>query len=123
MKKLILAAVLFVVSTSTLFVSGQTYRKHKTLDNTAMFQKTSSTTATLKFESAAGNVVTKNCTNRRETADGLTYMVGNGDYITVVKNPHAVYFSLEHNEALIGFDISFYNSLDRKLWTCTVYPD
>lgn len=116
--------ILFIFS---LFVStisfSQTYTKHKTLDNTAIFQKTSANTATLKFENEDGYVVTKNCTNRRETAEGLTYMVGNGDYITIVKNPWAAMNNPFLPAGTVAFDISFYNSLDRKLWTCTVYPE
>jgi len=50
--------ILFIFS---LFVStisfSQTYTKYKTLDNTAIFQKTSSNTATLKFENEYGNVM------------------------------------------------------------------
>ena len=115
MKKLFLLAVLFVVSTSTLFVSAQTYPQPKltSFDKTVMFQRTSEATATLKFENVNGYVVTEYLKNRSQSGDVVTYKTSDGG--SVVLQPTPFNFS-----NLASREIEYYNSLGRRLWISRV---
>jgi hypothetical protein len=115
MKKSILLAVLFVVSTSTISVLGQQFKKLRSGDGSTAFQKTSSTTAVLHFENVYEYVVTKNLKLVSQDGDTKRWNCGNGDYVITspeyfITTPIPGYYRVE-----------YYDVLDRILWSVVVY--
>ncbi len=122
MKKNLFLLVLCL--TSTLFVSGQTY---KSLNGNEVLTKTSSTTWTIKWGNKDGGVTTKYLTlsQRKRTSahnipDNMSFKIYNiknsADYI-LIGDEH---LSDPINKYLMR-GISYYNELDRKMWSCEVY--
>jgi hypothetical protein len=110
MKKLFLLAVLFAVSTGTLSVFGQQFKKLRSGDGSVAFQKTSSTTAVLNFENAYGYVVTRNLRLVSQDGDEKRWSCGSGEY--VITSP-----ALFITTPIPGhYLIEYYNALDRRLW-------
>ena len=113
MKKLILAAVLFVVSTINLSVFGQTYAKFKSFDNTVMFQRTSEIKATLKFENVNGYIVTEYLTCTAGDGNTATYTNKDGSYAILTTTPW-------NFSGITSYEIDYYNSLGRRLWSSRI---
>lgn len=117
MKNLILT--LFLVLTSTLFVSGQTYAKFKSSSGDVSIEATSRTTAILRFENANGYVTTKYLTLSNPNAAVKRWNCSDGSYVTTENAP----FDRDPFNQAKGLDsylVTFYNSLDRKLWDSVV---
>ncbi len=115
MKNLILSLLFVLVSTSTSFVSAQTYPQPKLTspDKKVMFQRTSATTATLKFENVNGYIVTEYLKNRSVTEGEIrviTYRTSDGYYIELT--PIITW--------CVAFNIDYYTPLDRKLWSSAI---
>ena len=100
--------------TNTLFVSGQTYKKFKSDDGMLTFQKNSSTTAILRYESTDGDVVTKYLTVSKKTGAETLWTCDNGDY--VITKPASIQIGSE-----FYYEVTIYNALDRKLGSRDVH--
>jgi hypothetical protein len=117
MKNLILT--LFLVLTSNLFVSGQTYAKFKSPSGDVSIEATSRTTAVLRFENANGYVTTKYLTLSGNSSDVKRWNCSDGSYVTTEVAP----FDRDPFKQAKGLDsylVTYYNSLDRKLWDSVV---
>ncbi len=122
--------------TSTLFVSGQTFKPFKSSSGSVLLQKTSNTTATLKFENTNGYVITKYLTlsNRQKTAeetmedeiakiwfrgtDGYSpskiwNVNGEDDYVITKPGPMIT--------TSPNYSVFYHNALGRKIWDVVVY--
>jgi len=109
MKNLILSLLFVLVSTSTLFVSAQTYPllAIKSLDNTVSIQRTGHKTLTLKFENENGYIVTKK----------LTHTTNQAGHVSIWTSSDGYYIKLQPTAfAFASHDIEYYSSLDRLLW-------
>ena len=119
--------------TSTLFVSGQTFKPLKSSSGNVLWQKTSNTTVTLKFENSDGIVLTKYLTlsNRQKTAeenyeDKLQSAVGHVGGLEIP--PSKIYtingedsYVLARVATMTSVKIFYYNALGREIWNVTLY--
>jgi hypothetical protein len=111
--KNLLFLLLFCLA-NTFFVSGQTYKKFKSSDGMLTMQKTSNTTAILRYESTDGNVVTKYLTLSKQTGEEKLWTCDNGDY--VISKPASIQIGSE-----FAYEVTIYNALDRKIGSRYVY--
>ena len=107
--------LLMLFLTSTMFVSGQTYRKFKSSGGSTVFQKSSNTTAILRFENVNDQVITMYLTLSSRNGDE-TLWTSDYDDDYVITKPASIQFTGMDT----AYEVTLYNALDRKIWSVRV---